>query len=417
MNNQDTEFKIESEQEELEKFYEKFRNRSDMLQAFLTHLANKPNDVALRAKIYQGIVTTKIQSEKYGLSFLSVLMGLMQRVWKRTKNKELRIDAGFIELTLMVLDESLVVSKEVACNRLVAIKVIERIRLALLPLITCAQIEQAEKQQQGVALLLGDFSQVNETEDIDLVDHEENTMILGANSDRESDIDLFDEKFEQKEKMTAEHSIEEGFDDAKYEEEELFLEDRDMALFRTIADTVEFRNPIWRERDNSIMSIALGMNGVAKNPVCFEQLEAAVYMRDFGMLRMPDKLFYREEGLSEEEQNHLHSHPVLGYEILSRLGGWDEAAAIVLQHQEREDGSGYPEGLTGEWICSGAKIIAICDTFFQLINNYEDLDSERASVRAVAEINSSKGVLYDSEWVDIFNKVMKIQNRVHAPQI
>ena len=407
MDNQKTDYAIEAEQEQLKKFYSKFRARHEILESILAHLDIAPNDVALRAKLYQGVLTTRIQAEKYNLIFLSDSFEFLRQVLQRMKNKELGVDPGFIELMLMVLDELLLVSKEALSNRVIASEVIRKICGSITPLITCSKMEQSEIQRQGITMLLGDFAHDDSSQDVEMAEYEENTDIEGG----DSGIDLFDES-ESVSKVSKEETEDKP---ANEDEEELFLEDRDMALFRNIADTVEFRNSIWRERDNSIMSIVLGMNGIAKNPVNFEQLEAAVYMRDFGMLRLPDKLFYKEDGLTAADEELLLSHPVLGYEVLARLGGWDEAAAIVLQHQEREDGSGYPEGITGEWICAGAKILAICDAYFQLVNNYQDPDQKRAQIRAMAEINSAKGVLFDAGWVEIFNQVMKIQNRVCNP--
>ncbi len=421
MESQEGKYQIVAEPEELEYCYQEFRERHAKMQMFLVKLekgrleASSGNNKLLD-QLFEELAEIESQTQCCSLSFLSDLLNVLYQIVLRIKNDELQLNKRVVELFLMALDEMLIISKEAAYNRFADKDVISRVESSLIPMLTCRKHEVDHLVLQGVKQLLGGFvgtensTEADQTEffgsskDQEISKHQDDTQVIGG----EDGVDLFEES------SLAEDACQSEADEV--DDEDFFMEDRDMALFRTIADAIEFRNPIWRERDNSIMSIALGMNALGSNAVPFEQMEAAVYMRDFGMLRLPDKLFFEEDELDEEEQELLQSHPVSGYEVLTRLGEWEQAAKIVLQHQEREDGSGYPERLTGEWICPGAKILAICDTFFQLINNYHDPDSERAALRAVAEINSSKDVLFDAEWVERFNAVIKIQQRVIPPQ-
>ncbi len=420
MENQEQEFNIEVNQEVLERCYQKFRDIHEKFQHILVIFKAEVKNFSGFELLSEDLVGLETLAQKSGLPFLFDPIDCLIKIIWRVQAEEIQLNKNLIEVLLMAFDELLVVSKEAASNRIVAKDVISRLCAALFPLITCNNKDLNQMSLHAVNLMLGDFANNKESIEwgeiaVEKRDEEQEGISISCG---ENGIDLFDEE-PVSENSVIKESIEFPKSDIHIQEDEseedFFMENRDMALFRIIADTVEFRNPVWRKRDNSIISIALGMNAVARNPVPFEQLEAAVYMRDFGMLRLTDKLFFQEEDLTEEELDLLYSHPVSGYEVLARLGGWEEAAKIVLQHQEREDGSGYPEGLVGEWICDGAKILAICDTFFQLINNHDDPDSERAALRAVAEINAAKGVLFDEKLVEIFNTTMKIQKRVSPP--
>ncbi|WP_394392914.1 HD-GYP domain-containing protein [Shewanella woodyi] len=84
-----------------------------------------------------------------------------------------------------------------------------------------------------------------------------------------------------------------------------------------------------------------------------------------------------------------------------------EAAQIVLQHHEQVDGAGYPNHLTGDKICDGAKIIAIADTFDA--RSHERAHHtllKRPLVRTMNEINNFSGTQFDPYWVEIFNQVV-----------
>ncbi len=398
-------FEIDEEHEVLEDFHEEFSNKHESIEAVLAHLDNVSYDPELLKKFYLEISSLKSNAGICNLAPIVEPLHSLESFVERIITRKIKVSSGFVEAMLIFMDKILALSKEAAQTKKITFSAFNQVQSALHPISICADDEVDLAIQKSMQALLGDFMLEETSDGVELFEEDE----AGGISDG---IDLFgdDESGEQAiafpENNVIEPVAEEGSD--------FFMEDRDMAIFRIIADTIDFRHPVWRERDNCVMSIALGMNGIARNPVPFEQLEAAVYMRDFGMLRLPDELFFKTENLSEQEEKLLQSHPVIGYEVLSRMGGWDQAAEIVFQHLEREDGNGYPEGATGDKICDGAKILAVCDTFYQLINNYADQEPKRAAIRAVAEINSLKGTKLDAKWVDIFNKVIRIQNRVKA---
>lgn len=83
---------------------------------------------------------------------------------------------------------------------------------------------------------------------------------------------------------------------------------------------------------------------------------------DIGKVEIPNEIINKPGPLSEEEFAVVKRHPVLGARIVARWGD-ERLAAMVRHHHERFDGSGYPDGLAGEQIPVGARIVAVADTF------------------------------------------------------
>jgi HD-GYP domain-containing protein (c-di-GMP phosphodiesterase class II) len=93
-------------------------------------------------------------------------------------------------------------------------------------------------------------------------------------------------------------------------------------------------------------------------------------------------------------------HPEIGYDILKNIEFPWPVAQIVLQHHERLDGSGYPNGLKDDEILTEAKILAVADVIDAMASHrpYRPALGIKA---ALAEVSKNKGVLYDATVVDI----------------
>ena len=85
-------------------------------------------------------------------------------------------------------------------------------------------------------------------------------------------------------------------------------------------------------------------------------------LHDLGKIGIPDAVLLKPGALSPDEQALMRAHPEKGYAILRNVPHMREAAEIVLAHEERFDGSGYPRGLSGETIPLGARLFAVVDT-------------------------------------------------------
>ncbi|RKY51822.1 MAG: hypothetical protein DRP89_08695 [Candidatus Neomarinimicrobiota bacterium] len=99
------------------------------------------------------------------------------------------------------------------------------------------------------------------------------------------------------------------------------------------------------------------------------QLAIASLLHDVGMVKVPNKILFKHGKLSSDEYDVIRQHPIHGYEIVKHLkDDYPYLLNAVYQEQEREDGSGYPQGLKGDKICEFAKIIGTADIFEALVH-------------------------------------------------
>ncbi len=180
----------------------------------------------------------------------------------------------------------------------------------------------------------------------------------------------------------------------------------DLWFFSTLALQLESRSPLFAGRTGRLLRLAEETNATAGSPVDATQLAAAVYMHDIGMMFVPESAWLKSERLSEADWALLHDHPVQAAGLLQRMPGWAGAAEMVRQHHEMPCGGGYPEGLTGNAICAGAKILAIVDAFEAVTLKHSHRGQSRSLIRAIAEVNACDDQ-FSSEWIAPFNRVIR----------
>lgn len=180
----------------------------------------------------------------------------------------------------------------------------------------------------------------------------------------------------------------------------------DLRFFRSLADQLEARSPLFRGRTMRLLRLAMETNQMMDRAVDPMQLEAAVYLHDIGMMFLPESIWLKQERITEGEKQVLRTHPAYAAGILSRMDGWSDAAEMVAQHHEMPDGEGYPAGLTAKQICAGAKILAIVDAFEAVMLKHINRGKNRSVLRAIAEINACDKQ-FAPEWIAPFNRVIR----------
>jgi putative nucleotidyltransferase with HDIG domain len=93
------------------------------------------------------------------------------------------------------------------------------------------------------------------------------------------------------------------------------------------------------------------------------EIELAARLHDIGKVAVPDRLLDKPSSLTLEEITIMDTHPLVGESILRPIAQLRNVAAIIRNHHERWDGAGYPDGLSGEHIPVGSRILAFADTF------------------------------------------------------
>jgi diguanylate cyclase (GGDEF)-like protein/putative nucleotidyltransferase with HDIG domain len=134
-----------------------------------------------------------------------------------------------------------------------------------------------------------------------------------------------------------------------------------------------------------------------------EQIELtrlAGSLHDLGKLAIPEEILRKAGELTDSERLVLERHPQIGFRMLDSLGV-DPVADIVLHHHERWDGAGYPDGLRGEEIPLGARIIFVADAYDAMTSD-RVYRARRSHEEALAELRRCAGTQFDPMIVDAF---------------
>ena len=135
----------------------------------------------------------------------------------------------------------------------------------------------------------------------------------------------------------------------------------------------------------------------------YEALRAAALLHDIGKLAVPEHIINKPGRLTPEEFEKIKIHPVVGAEILSRVSFPYPVVPIVRSHHERWDGTGYPDGLKGEEIPLGARILTVVDCLDALVS---DRQYRRALPldKAMEEIAELAGKQFDPKVVEVLKR-------------
>jgi putative two-component system response regulator len=135
-----------------------------------------------------------------------------------------------------------------------------------------------------------------------------------------------------------------------------------------------------------------------------EGLRLAAFVHDIGKVGVPSDVLSKPGKLSEAETDLIRVHSQIGYDILKYIDFPWPIAEMVLQHHERLDGTGYPQGLVGHEILLEALIIGVADVI-EAISAHRPYRPALGLEQALEEIARQKGTLYDPEVVDACIKV------------
>ena len=138
----------------------------------------------------------------------------------------------------------------------------------------------------------------------------------------------------------------------------------------------------------------------------------AAYLHDIGKLSLPESLLRRSTPLSPDESELMRFHTVVGERILQAAGLVGRVLEFVRSSHERIDGRGYPDGLAGDAIPFGARIIAVCDAYEAMISRRPHRAEVMTSEGACLELMRGSGTQFDSAVVDAL-----CARLLHAPAL
>jgi putative nucleotidyltransferase with HDIG domain len=191
------------------------------------------------------------------------------------------------------------------------------------------------------------------------------------------------------------------------------LEGSMRATLQACSKMVELRDPYTAGHQNRVglISSAIAREMGWEHERC-EALEMMGLVHDIGKIAVPAEFLTKPTKLSPYEFEIIKGHAQAGYEILKDLQFDDlPVAEIVRQHHERMNGSGYPQGLTGDQILPEAKILAVADVL-ESMASYRPYRPALGTDKAIAELEANSGKLYDPDVVNALVRLVREKNYV-----
>lgn len=167
-----------------------------------------------------------------------------------------------------------------------------------------------------------------------------------------------------------------------------------------LAMMVEMRDPYTANHQIRVSRLA---DSIAAELALSEEeilgIHMAALVHDIGKINVPVEILSKSGDLTDYEFHLIEFHPQKGHDILKNIDFPWPIAEIVLQHHERVEGSGYPQGLKGEEILLGASIIGVADVVEAMVS-HRPYRPALGTERALEEISLNRGQLYDAQVVD-----------------
>jgi diguanylate cyclase (GGDEF)-like protein/putative nucleotidyltransferase with HDIG domain len=169
-----------------------------------------------------------------------------------------------------------------------------------------------------------------------------------------------------------------------------------------LVSAVEARDPYTYGHSKKVNIYAMALaEAVGLSPDDVSKLSTAALLHDIGKISIPDGVLNKKGKLNREDWEAIKAHPKLGANIVSNIPNLAPCASSILHHHERWDGSGYPEGLKGEEIPLGARILAIADSF-EAMTSARPYRSAWSLEEVVKELRQGAGTQFDPKLAEVF---------------
>ena len=132
----------------------------------------------------------------------------------------------------------------------------------------------------------------------------------------------------------------------------------------SLANALEEKDSYTHDHTQEVVALALDVaRELGHGPETLELVELGALFHDIGKIRVPESILNKKGPLDDEEWGIMRSHTIAGEAILAPITPLRDVLPLVRSSHERWDGGGYPDGLIGEEIPAGARIISVCDAF------------------------------------------------------
>jgi len=180
-----------------------------------------------------------------------------------------------------------------------------------------------------------------------------------------------------------------------------------MRTIKVLAKTIDARDHYTHSHSENVTKYAAVIAEEMGLPVKeIELIRDACELHDLGKIGIGDQILSKPIGLDGPEWEQIKNHPLIAAEILEPLTFLNGATNLIKQHHEHYDGSGYPQGLKGEEIALGARIIHLADAYEAMCSARSYRTTPLSKEEAIAEIKKNSGKQFDPQVVSVFLKVV-----------
>jgi HD-GYP domain-containing protein (c-di-GMP phosphodiesterase class II) len=176
-----------------------------------------------------------------------------------------------------------------------------------------------------------------------------------------------------------------------------------MGEFAEAVERADRRVPGHSERVaqlSTAVAAEMGLDGAA-----IETIRHAAALHDIGKVSLSSDIVGKLGKLTDEEFGVMKLHATIGLGLIERANGLRNAAPLVKHHHERVDGTGYPDGLKGDEIPLGSRIIAVCEAYDMMTAELA-YQSAKTPDEALAELRRCAGTQFDPGVVESFARVL-----------
>ena len=180
-----------------------------------------------------------------------------------------------------------------------------------------------------------------------------------------------------------------------------------LSAIYALVSTVEARDPYIYGHSRKVSTYAGALaEAIGLSPDEVSKVSTAALLHDIGKIGIPDNVLNKKKKLNGENWEVIKTHPRLGANIIGNIPHLVPCVSSILHHHERWDGGGYPEGLKGEEIPIGARILAVADSF-EAMTSARPYRHALSREEVVKELRQGAGIQFDPYLVEVFIGIIK----------
>jgi putative nucleotidyltransferase with HDIG domain len=180
------------------------------------------------------------------------------------------------------------------------------------------------------------------------------------------------------------------------------LQEAYVSTVRLLVSRIEEKDPYTHGHTERVAGYAVGIAkelGFRQDEV--QRIQFGAFLHDIGKVHTQDDILHKPGALTDEEWRLVKAHPVRGAEMIRGVKFLERVTDMVRHHHERVDGRGYPDGLVGDQISLGAKIVNVADAFDAMTTD-RPYRAGLSIEQAIAQMTEKAGTQFAAEIVEVF---------------